>query len=63
VTEVEVRCAPDGSILGHRIAKPSGNPSWDETVLRAVDKTRRLPLDSGRIPGTMVLVFRQDEAR
>ena len=63
VTEVEVRCAPDGSIVGRRISKPSGNPAWDETVLRAIDKTRQLPLDSGRIPATMTLVFRQDEAR
>ncbi|HOB93258.1 MAG TPA: cell envelope integrity protein TolA [Aquabacterium sp.] len=63
VTEVEVRCAPDGSIVGRRISKPSGNPAWDETVLRAIDKTRQLPLDNGRIPATMTLVFSQNEAR
>ena len=63
VTEVEVRCAPDGSIVGRRVTKPSGNPAWDETVLRAIDKTRQLPLDGGRIPPTMTLVFSQDETR
>ena len=62
-TEVEVRCAPDGSVVGRRVIKPSGNPAWDETVLRAIDKTRQLPLDNGRIPSTMILVFRQDEVR
>ena len=41
----------------------SSNPAWDETVLRAIDKTRQLPLDNGRIPSTMILVFRQDEVR
>lgn len=63
ITEVEVRCAPDGSVVGRRVIKPSGNPAWDETVLRAIDKTRQLPLDNGRIPSTMILVFRQDEVR
>lgn len=63
VTEVEVRCAPDGSIVGRRVSKPSGNPAWDETVLRAIDKTRQLPLDAGRIPPTMTLVFSQNETR
>ena len=63
VTEGEVRCAPDGSIVGRRVTKPSGNPAWDETVLRAIDKTRQLPLDGGRIPPTMTLVFSQNETR
>jgi colicin import membrane protein len=58
ITEVEVRCAPDGEIIGRRIVKPSGNPAWDETVLRAIDITRVLPRDiDGRIPATMTLVF------
>ena len=61
ITEVEVKCAPDGSIVSRRISKPSGNPSWDNIVLRAIDKTAKLPLDDGRIPATMTLVFpRQD---
>ena len=61
ITEVEVKCAPDGSVISRRISKPSGNPSWDNIVLRAIDKTAKLPLDDGRIPATMTLVFpRQD---
>ena len=62
VAEVEVRSAPDGSIVGRRIVKPSGNPAWDETVLRAIDRTASLPRDSdGRMPATMILVFPRQE--
>ncbi len=61
-TEVEVRCAADGEIIGRRIVKPSGNPIWDETVLRAIDITRVLPRDvDGRVPSTMLLVFPRQE--
>ena len=61
ITEVEVKCAPDGSVVSRRISKSSGNPIWDNIVLRAIDKTAKLPLDDGRIPATMTLVFpRQD---
>lgn len=60
--EVEVRCAPDGEIIGRRIVKPSGNPIWDETVLRAIDITRVLPRDvDGRVPATMLLIFPRQE--
>lgn len=62
VAEVEVRCAADGSILARRIVKPSGNATWDETVLRAIDATRVLPRDvDGRIPALMILVFPRRE--
>ena len=62
VTEVEVKCAPDGSIVGRRITKPSGNPVWDEIVLRAIDRTATLPRDTdGRIPPTMLLTFSRQE--
>ena len=62
VTEVEVRCAPDGSITGRRITKPSGNPTWDDIVLRAIDRSATLPRDTdGRIPGTMLLTFSRQE--
>ena len=57
--EVEVRTAPDGTILSKRVTKPSGVSEWDETVLRAIDKTATLPRDeNGRVPSTMTLVFR-----
>ncbi len=58
-TEVEVRAAPDGTIVGKRVVKSSGVKAWDEAVLRALDRTEVLPRDvDGRIPSTMILVFR-----
>ncbi|MEO8125292.1 MAG: cell envelope integrity protein TolA [Burkholderiales bacterium] len=60
--EVEVRAAPDGAIIGRRLVKSSGIPSWDEAVLRAIDKTAVLPRDvDGRVPGTLLLVFQPGE--
>jgi colicin import membrane protein len=62
VTEIEVKCAPDGQIVGRRIVKASGNATWDDTVLRAIDRTDGLPRDvDGRIPATMILVFPRRE--
>jgi len=46
IVEVEIRCAPDGTILSRRITKPSGNKAWDDTVVRAIDKTAKLPVDT-----------------
>ncbi|MBB5204181.1 colicin import membrane protein [Inhella inkyongensis] len=60
--EVEVRCAPDGLILSSRLLKPSGHATWDQAVLRAIEKTERLPRDTdGRVPASLVLVFRPNE--
>ena len=57
--EVEVRLAPDGTIVGRTLRKSSGVGSWDEAVLRAIDRTEVLPRDiDGRVPSSMVLVFR-----
>lgn len=59
VAEVELRVAPDGTIIGRRIAKSSGVKEWDDTVLRAVDRTEVLPRDvDGRVPPTMLIAFR-----
>jgi colicin import membrane protein len=56
--EVEVRAAPDGTITGRRLTKPSGNASWDEAVLRAIDRTGELPKDdNGRVPSSIVIGF------
>jgi colicin import membrane protein len=56
---VEVRLAPDGTIVSRRIKKSSGLKSWDEAVLRALDKTEMLPRDvDGRVPPGGDLVFR-----
>ncbi len=56
--EVEVRCAPDGTIIGRRLVKSSGNRDWDEAVLRALDRTEVLPRDTdGRVPSVMTIGF------
>ena len=57
--EVEVKVAPDGTILSRRIVQSSGNKAWDDAVLRAIDKTEVLPKDTdGRVPPLIVLGFR-----
>lgn len=57
--EVEVRTAPDGSILARKLVKSSGNPAWDDAVLRAIDRTGSLPRDvDGRVPSTLVIGLR-----
>ena len=44
--EVEINCAPDGTIIGRRITKHSGSQVWDDAVLRAIDRTGTLPRDT-----------------
>jgi len=57
--DVEVRTAPDGTIVGRKLLKPSGNPDWDAAVLKAIDKTEGLPRDiDGRVPSTLEISFR-----
>ena len=57
--EVEVRTAPEGSIIGRKLLKSSGNKAWDDAVLRAIDKTEALPRDTdGRVPPVLVISFR-----
>jgi len=59
MTVVEVRLAPDGTIIGKRVIKASGVRSWDDAVLRALDRTEVLPRDvDGRVHTPMELVFR-----
>jgi colicin import membrane protein len=56
--EVEVRAAPDGTILCKVLRKSSGNKDWDDAVLRAIDRTEVLPRDGdGRVPSPMLLIF------
>jgi colicin import membrane protein len=56
--EVEVRAAPDGTITGRRLVKSSGNPTWDDAVLRAIDRTGDLPKDdNGKVPPSIVIGF------
>ena len=56
--EVELRLAPDGSIAGKRLVKSSGVKSWDDAVLRAIERTETFPLDNGRVPPPIVIGFR-----
>jgi colicin import membrane protein len=59
MAEVEVRTAPDGTIVSRKLSKPSGVASWDEAVLRAIDKTGKLPRDvDGRVPSSLEITFR-----
>jgi colicin import membrane protein len=59
VAEVEVRAAPDGTIVGRKLIKSSGVASWDEAVLKAIDKTEILPRDTdGRVPSPLLISFR-----
>lgn len=57
--EVEVRAAPDGTIVGARITQSSGNKAWDDAVVRALQRTETLPRDvDGRVPSSLVIGFR-----
>ena len=59
---VEVRAGPDGTIIGRKLLRSSGVPSWDEAVLRAIDKTEVLPRDTdGRVPSSFEISFRPHE--
>ena len=58
--EVEVRTSPDGTIVGKKLVHSSGVKSWDDAVLRALDKTETLPRDprDGRVPSPVIIGFR-----
>jgi colicin import membrane protein len=59
MAEVEVRLAPDGTITSRRLLKSSGVKSWDEAVLRALDKTEVLPKDvDGRVHSPLTIEFK-----
>ncbi|MCC2636031.1 MAG: tolA [Ramlibacter sp.] len=58
--EVEIRLAPDGTIVGQRIRKSSGNAARDDAVLRGIQATERLPRDvDGRIHTPIIISVRQ----
>jgi colicin import membrane protein len=60
--EVEVRCAPDGTIVSKKLVKSSGNSAWDNAVLKAIDKTEVLPRDTdGRVHSPLLLVFKPND--
>jgi len=56
---VEVRLAPDGTIISRKLLKSSGLPLYDDAVLRAIDKTERLPRENGeQMPSSFTIEFR-----
>jgi colicin import membrane protein len=56
--EVELRVGPDGTITSRRLVKSSGNATWDDAVLRAIDRTDTLPKDdNGKVPPSIVIGF------
>ena len=56
--EVEVRTSPDGTIVGQRLTKSSGNKAWDDAVIKAIIRTENLPRDTdGRVPGSLTISF------
>ena len=57
--EVEVKCAPDGTIVGFKLVKSSGNKAWDDAVLKAIQKTEVLPRDiDGRVHSPLLISFK-----
>jgi colicin import membrane protein len=60
--DVEVRTLPDGTVASRRIVKSSGVPSWDDAVLKALDRTGKLPRDEdGRVPSSLIIGFRMKD--
>jgi colicin import membrane protein len=61
VTVVEVHTYPDGTIVINKlkITKSGGVKSWDDAVLRAIEKTEVLPRDlDGRVPSPMIIALK-----
>jgi colicin import membrane protein len=57
--EFEVSLAPDGTIVGVKLSKSSGLPSWDEAAERGLRKTDKLPRDTdGRIFPSLIVSLR-----
>ncbi len=54
VAEIVIRVAPDGTIVSAKPLKSSGVKSWDDAVLRAIEKTEKIPRDTD---GTVVPEF------
>ena len=58
-TEVEIRIGPSGTILSARITQSSGLKSWDEAVLRGIEKTEALPRDvDGSVQPLILIGFK-----
>lgn len=61
-TEVRIRVAPDGTIVGKTLLRSSGNKAWDDAVLRAIDRTVTIPRDTdGRVVPEFPVTFRPND--
>ncbi|NBY07903.1 MAG: protein TolA, partial [Betaproteobacteria bacterium] len=50
------------TIIGRKLISSSGNKAWDEAVLKAIDKTEKLPRDvDGRIHSPLIIGFKPRE--
>ncbi|RSZ29823.1 MULTISPECIES: cell envelope integrity protein TolA [unclassified Variovorax] len=57
--EFAVNLAPDGTIVGVKLTKSSGLPSWDEAAERGLRKTEKVPRDiDGRIFPSLIVTLR-----
>jgi len=56
-TEITVTLSASGEILSQVTTKRSGVAAWDEAAEKAIARTRKLPLDDGKVPPSMVIVF------
>jgi len=62
--EVEIHCAPDGTIIGRRVTRSSGSQAWDDAVVRAIDRTGVLPRDTdGKAMATIPIIWRPQDAQ
>jgi len=58
-TEIAVRCSPTGTLLSATISRSSGNSSWDDAALRAVQRSDPMPVDTdGKAPSSFKVVLR-----
>ncbi|BFO57501.1 TonB family protein [Acidovorax sacchari] len=57
--EVRLRLSAQGAIESYRLVQPSGSKDWDQAVLAAVARVKRVPADdNGQFPPEMVITFR-----
>ena len=57
-TTVLVEVEEDGLIKTRKIVTSSGNIAWDNSVIKAIDKTQRIPTDvNGKAPPKLEISF------
>lgn len=56
VTEIQIQVQPNGAIANTKILQSSGNASFDQATLRAIEKSSPLPAPTGKL----VQLFQQE---